>query len=107
MKKFLFTLLCIFLFIGISYSFECQKVQPPLGSKCIGDFDLDGDVDYYDLMVLLSDFGRTDCDGYWDCRGNFDVWYGSENVDWCDLHHLLLDYGRIDCGKPIPLAPQE
>jgi len=32
-----------------------------LGNPCEGDLDGDGDIDGFDLAVLITDFGRTDC----------------------------------------------
>ena len=56
--------------------------------SCLGDIDLDSDVDLADLAILLSNYGTTSGMSYWD--GDLD---GDDDVDLSDLAELLAMYG--------------
>ena len=78
------------LYPGFWYTLEAA-ISP---NDCLGDFDMDGDVDGSDLAVFAANFGRTDCASGPDCEGDFD---GDNDVDGSDLAVFAADFGRTDC----------
>ena len=64
------------------------------GTRFIGDFDEDGDVDGSDLAVFAADFGKTNCGVPTTCPGDFD---NDGDVDGSDLAVFAADFGRTDC----------
>jgi hypothetical protein len=63
-------------------------------TKCLGDFEPDGDVDGSDLAVFAADFGRTDCDQGEHCEGDFDH---DNDVDGSDLAVFAAEFGQTNC----------
>ncbi|MBN2449609.1 MAG: cadherin-like domain-containing protein, partial [Lentisphaeria bacterium] len=63
-----------------------------------GDADGDGDVDYYDLLELISEYGRVN-PGPEDLDCDFD---GDGDVDYYDLLILIANYGTG--AKAAPAA---
>jgi hypothetical protein len=59
-----------------------------------GDADGDGDVDYYDLLELISEYGKTN-PGPNDLDSDFD---GDGDVDYYDLLILIANYGSGSKG---------
>jgi hypothetical protein len=62
--------------------------------ECTADLEPDGDVDGYDLYLLINDYGRTNCDEDPPCLGDIN---GDLEVSGDDLILLADELGRTDC----------
>ena len=69
-------------------------------AECEGDFDGDRDLDGDDLVQIVGEFGRTDCQPGTPCRADiFPVSTPDGNVNELDLAVFLDDFGRSDCPE--------
>ena len=64
---------------------------------CKGDFDIDGDVDCFDLTEFLTRFGRMDLNA--GCNGDFNH---DGDVDGLDLAIFAGSFGQTGCNLPEP-----
>lgn len=64
--------------------------------RCVGDVDCDGDVDFGDLGMMLSIYGKCYPNPQYLERADYD---SSSCIDLADLATLLANYGKI-CGGP-------
>ena len=62
-----------------------------------GDSDLDGDVDFADLVKVAQNYGATN--GKFWSEGNFNY---DANVDFADLVTVAQNYGTAFPAEPIP-----
>lgn len=61
------------------------------GDACQADFNSDGAVDLFDLIIMIVEFGSTDCDT---CQADCD---GDGDVDINDLIILVIEFGKGGC----------
>lgn len=66
----------------------------------VGDANLDGKVDFSDLLILAQNYGRTNAD--W-TQGDFDA---DSTVDFNDLLVLAQNYGTSRTKQPLVRAPK-
>ncbi len=61
---------------------------------CIGDLNNDKDVDAFDLVIFISEYGRTDCSQANPCVADLN---SDGRVDFVDLLILAANFGRTNC----------
>jgi hypothetical protein len=61
---------------------------------CAADCNNDGTVDLFDLIILITEFGRVDCGGTITCQADCD---GNGLVDIFDLVVMKLQFLKGDC----------
>jgi hypothetical protein len=90
-------------------SMNQEDTYPPQGNSigdacdCEPDFDCDGDVDTFDMVTFLTDFGRggyvNPCTSGNPCTGDFSC---DGDVDTFDMVTFLEDFGRGFYVDPCP-----
>lgn len=85
---------------GEADEYGCSENQevPVNPETCEGDVNGDGNVNIYDLLLLLANWGP--CDGS-PCQGDLN---GDGVVDLDDLEILIANWGP--CGGAVPPIPQ-
>ena len=88
-----------------------EDTFPPQGNgigdacDCEPDFDCDGDVEAFDIVTFLEDFGRgfydRPCESENTCNGDFSC---DSEVDAFDMVIFLEDFGRGKYDRPCPIC---